>query len=150
MSEIDDNKSTTVKNKCKLWFRHYSKRKCSLECCTKSSMNFNDRAYLPPSVLSTVHYYEDHDPYLILLKQKKEYINNLHCLRNGYKHACTGLNLARQFSCYFELDQHMESDPDPYFQSNYNWYYTGGSLEIRNIGPQDFVFYVCYGNTISK
>lgn len=36
----------------------------------------------------------------------------------------------------------VHSDPDPYFYGPYNWYFTGGNLEIISVDDVDFIFHV--------
>lgn len=36
----------------------------------------------------------------------------------------------------------QESDPDEYFQGYYNWYYTGGCLEVVEVDQVHFTFHI--------
>lgn len=41
-----------------------------------------------------------------------------------------------------EMAAHLDSDPDPYFNSSYNWYYAGnGNLQIVCIDWVDYLLY---------
>lgn len=47
----------------------------------------------------------------------------------------------------------IENDPDPYFFGSYNWYYTGGSLEILPLDENtDIMFHVSgqYSSNLSE
>lgn len=37
---------------------------------------------------------------------------------------------------------HMETEPDKYFDGTYNWYYTGGCLDVTEMDGYHFIFHV--------
>lgn len=36
----------------------------------------------------------------------------------------------------------IDSDPDEYFNGNYNWYYTGGSMDVGEIKERQYIFHM--------
>lgn len=38
--------------------------------------------------------------------------------------------------------QVLDTDPDEYFQGGYNWYYTGGPLEVVQLDQQHFSLHI--------
>lgn len=59
-----------------------------------------------------------------------------------FKRSQKKLNVKRQFQCYEDMQRALETDPDAFFCSNYNWYYTGGNLQFQNVGELSLLFHV--------
>lgn len=36
----------------------------------------------------------------------------------------------------------MNGDPDEYFQGSYNWYYTGGCMDVVDMDGDQYIFHV--------
>lgn len=43
---------------------------------------------------------------------------------------------------FADLVNVMDSDPDEYFQGDYNWYYTGGSVDVAEVDGDFYTFHM--------
>lgn len=96
------------------------------------------------------------DPYNEIIDKKHRYNMEVETLKSQYRKSTKNkhYNLDK-FDFYTEMQAILSHDPDEFFNSDYNWYYSGGNLDAYNHEINTFIFYpvqqykLCkYKNTI--
>ncbi|CAH2087668.1 unnamed protein product [Euphydryas editha] len=104
---------------------------------------------LSPKMITELKYIDQTDPVTDYMKNKIEWQKACHKL----KLTATFSNMMQKYESLneevvqcpkhiVEMAAHLDSDPDPYFNSSYNWYYAGnGNLQIVCIDWVDYLLY---------
>ncbi|XP_063627290.1 uncharacterized protein LOC134798835 [Cydia splendana] len=111
-----------------------------------------------PKMIATIGNNNDKDPIAEFLKLKQNWYNALVCQKKS-AHLCKIPLVAHLkehsddiISCpkhLVDMAIHWDNDPDPYFNSTYNWYYAGnGNMQLLVIDSKDYLMCseinVCY------
>ncbi|XP_068622601.1 uncharacterized protein TAF1C-like [Battus philenor] len=104
---------------------------------------------LNPKIITKLHNVEQSDPVTLTLKVKSDWLRECRNLR--VTASCS--NMLTKYESLNEdvvhcpqhlvdMAMHLDSDPDPYFDSSYNWYYSGhGNLQHICVQWSDYLLH---------
>jgi hypothetical protein len=85
------------------------------------------------------------DPAIQLVKEKDKYLHRVHWMQNTHAkrkerrkvELKTKKNI--QQTSIAQFAELLETDPDKYFEGNYDWYYAGGNMETLEYEDENYV-----------